>query len=137
MRILTREQARSLDTLAMNAHGISGETLMGNAGDKIATHVQSTLEGFHSPKIGIICGKGNNGGDGFTAGHLLHERGFNVTIYALMTKSDVIGDSLVYHDKCVGDDVPIIYSTVLPKICLLYTSPSPRDGLLSRMPSSA
>ena len=96
MRILTREQARSLDTLAMNVHGISGETLMGNAGDKIATRVQSTLEGFHSPKIGIICGKGNNGGDGFAAGHLLHERGFNVTIYALMTKSDVIGDSLVY-----------------------------------------
>ena len=67
MRILTREQARSLDTLAMNVHGISGETLMGNAGDKIATRVQSTLEGFHSPKIGIICGKGNNGGDGFAA----------------------------------------------------------------------
>ncbi len=59
MRILTREQARSLDTLAMNVHGISGETLMGNAGDKIATRVQSTLEGIHLPKIGIICGKGN------------------------------------------------------------------------------
>lgn len=116
MRILTREQARSLDTLAMNVHGISGETLMGNAGDKIATRVQSTLEGFHSPEIGIICGKGNNGGDGFAAGHLLHERGFNVTIYALMTKNDVIGDSLVYHDKCVGDDIPILYSTALPKI---------------------
>jgi NAD(P)H-hydrate epimerase len=33
-----------------------------------------------------------------------------------MTKNDVIGDSLVYHDKCVGDDIPILYSTALPKI---------------------
>ena len=32
---------------------------------------------------------------------------------------------------------PIIFGTVVVGICLLYTSPSPRDGLLSRMPSSA
>src|SRR5664279_4451513 len=34
-------------------------------------------------------------------------------------------------------DLPIIFISAKEKTCLLYTSPSPRDGLLSRMPSSA
>ena len=50
----------------------------------------------------------------------------------------------VYHDSFknvianlsgIGD--PIVLSAHLDTVCLLYTSPSPRDGLLSRMPSSA
>ena len=41
-------------------------------------------------------------------------------------------------DSCeIYTDVDGVYSSDPNKICLLYTSPSPRDGLLSRMPSSA
>ena len=47
-------------------------------------------------------------------------------------------------EKYLNEVVPALteqfnYSSVMavPKVCLLYTSPSPRDGLLSRMPSSA
>ena len=39
---------------------------------------------------------------------------------------------MLYNKKSV-----VVYDTGLGKTCLLYTSPSPRDGLLSRMPSSA
>ena len=99
MRVLTRDQAQSLDQLSMYVHGISGEILMGNAGEKIDSHVYSILSDIHSPYIGIICGKGNNGGDGFAAGHLFHNRGFKITIYALMEKSEVVDDSKIFHDN--------------------------------------
>ena len=68
MRVITREQAQNLDRMAMGDYGISGEALMGNAGLKMAEFIRLNLVDIHSPKIGIVCGKGNNGGDGFAAG---------------------------------------------------------------------
>ena len=116
MRVLTRDQAQSLDQLSMDVHGISGEILMGNAGEKIDSHVYSILSDIHSPYIGIICGKGNNGGDGFAAGHLLHNRGFKITIYALMEKSEVVDESKIFHDKCIENGVSILYSKTPPRL---------------------
>ena len=43
---------------------------------------------------------------------------------------------LILKDNVIDESIEII-NWVLTKACLLYTSPSPRDGLLSRMPSSA
>ena len=45
------------------------------------------------------------------------------------------GEATVYHSRLQIDDLQLQGSTI--STCLLYTSPSPRDGLLSRMPSSA
>ena len=59
---------------------------------------------------------------------------------------DFVGDQSTFSEKIIAlpvDAMPIVASSALdrealtPHICLLYTSPSPRDGLLSRMPSSA
>ena len=57
---------------------------------------------------------------------------------------DEVFASLEKHNKWFEDSIPLIASENIPSpavreaiICLLYTSPSPRDGLLSRMPSSA
>ena len=44
--------------------------------------------------------------------------------------------SLALRDSIAGANIPTI-EVHISNICLLYTSPSPRDGLLSRMPSSA
>ena len=65
MRLLTREQARELDSLTMDELEISGQILMGNAGKQIASTVKTMVGEIHEPRILIICGKGNNGGDGF------------------------------------------------------------------------
>ncbi|MBT5996274.1 MAG: bifunctional ADP-dependent NAD(P)H-hydrate dehydratase/NAD(P)H-hydrate epimerase, partial [Candidatus Marinimicrobia bacterium] len=96
MRVITREQAQNLDRMAMGDYGISGEALMGNAGLKLAEFIRLNLVDIHSPKIGIVCGKGNNGGDGFAAGELLHLWGFNVKIYAMVEKNAIDGDALIY-----------------------------------------
>ena len=81
MRLITKEQARKLDQIAIDDYKILGTTLMQNAGKNIAIFVQSELIKTHNPKIGIVCGKGNNGGDGFAAGSILKDQGFRVSIY--------------------------------------------------------
>ena len=59
MILLTKEQANSLDKVAINKHNILGTTLMENAGQGIAKFIESTLISDDSAQIGIICGKGS------------------------------------------------------------------------------
>jgi NAD(P)H-hydrate epimerase len=65
MRIITAVQASELDQKSMEDYGISGIDLMGAAGKEIAENVKTIVAEIHDPRIIIICGKGNNGGDGF------------------------------------------------------------------------
>ena len=115
MRVLSQQQAQELDKIAMMEYDISGEKLMGNAGEKIANFVQTKLINIHSPKIGIVCGKGHNGGDGFAAGSILKESGYDVVIYSLIEKNDITGDSLVFHNSCLDQEILIYYSAEVPE----------------------
>ena len=114
MRVITREQSQNLDRMAMGDYGISGEDLMGNAGLKLAEFIRLNLVDIHSPKVGIVCGKGNNGGDGFAAGERLHLWGFNVTIYAMVENNAIDGDALIYSDRCQKNGLQIRFNNQLP-----------------------
>ena len=83
MRLLTKEQANRLDKVAIDDYGILGVTLMKNAGQGLANFVQSKLIKKDNAKIGVICGKGNNGGDGFAAASFLKDMDFNISIYSI------------------------------------------------------
>ena len=53
---------------------------------------------------------------------------------------DIIGSSITYKPQDTSNKLNYFYNTYIigdPSSCLLYTSPSPRDGCRSRMPSSA
>ena len=114
MRVLTGKQAKQLDRLAMENHGISGEILMGNGGQKLAEFIRSNLMDIHNPNIGIVCGKGNNGGDGFAAGHILNKWGFRITIYSLVHHDEITGDAKIFSDQCEKHGLSIIYNTDIP-----------------------
>jgi len=81
MRYVTREEMREIDRLATERFGIPPETLMENAGRAVAEVVAERA----SPACPVVavCGRGNNGGDGFVAARLLAERGFEVEVLAL------------------------------------------------------
>ena len=64
MRLLTSRQARELDHISMVDMGISGQSLMGNAGKCISNRARTLMADIKNPLILILCGKGNNGGDG-------------------------------------------------------------------------
>jgi NAD(P)H-hydrate epimerase len=86
MRHVTREEMREIDRLAVERHGIPVETLMENAGRAVADVVCERI----SPAcpVVVLCGKGNNGGDGFVAARLLADRGFEVDVLATEREYD-------------------------------------------------
>ena len=65
----------------------------------------------------------------------LQEENQNFKNAGIQTHTESLKDSLAYITKDLNIDV--VNPSADPKICLLYTSPSPRDQLTSRMPSSA
>ncbi|MBI3871887.1 MAG: hypothetical protein HY304_02285, partial [candidate division Zixibacteria bacterium] len=65
-RIVSVEQMRAIDQRAIERMGIPGLTMMENAGRGMAERIREGILGGHcrDMKIAIVCGRGNNGGDG-------------------------------------------------------------------------
>jgi NAD(P)H-hydrate epimerase len=78
---LTVSQIRKIETRAIQTIGIPSLVLMDNAGRSVAKSVVKYLKKKKHPKVLIVCGCGNNGGDGLAAARLLWKRGFDVKIF--------------------------------------------------------
>ncbi len=78
---LTSEQAREADDNTMNS-GVSSETLMLRAGRAIADEVRGAFLRLKAKSVLIVCGTGNNGGDGYVAARELINDGISVCVYA-------------------------------------------------------
>jgi NAD(P)H-hydrate epimerase len=92
MKIVTSAEMREIDRATSERFGVSSLTLMENAGTAVADFVMRRYFGAES--VGIICGKGNNGGDGFVAARKLHEAGMQVSILLLADPNELKGDAL-------------------------------------------
>src|SRR5438477_10157393 len=75
MRILTPEQLREVDRLSTEKYGIPSLILMENAGMRVAEVLAHEFEDLDQLTIAILCGKGNNGGDGFVVARQLIQKG--------------------------------------------------------------
>lgn len=73
MKVLTAAQMREVDRRTIDA-GISGLTLMENAGSRVVDSMAEMFAPLHEQQIVVLCGKGNNGGDGFVVARQLHTR---------------------------------------------------------------
>ena len=83
MILVTAGEMQEMDRQTIETHGIPGLELMEKAG-RGATRVLLDQFGDHlKAGVGIICGKGNNGGDGFVIARCLAEKGIDVTVYLL------------------------------------------------------
>ena len=77
LELLTADEMARADTLAI-AGGVAGATLMENAGRAVADEVAKRFPDQES--VVVLCGPGNNGGDGFVAARHLLERGYRVRL---------------------------------------------------------
>jgi NAD(P)H-hydrate epimerase len=77
---LSREQVRKIDRLALERYQMPGVILMENAARAVVDVAVEMLGGQCTGDILIVCGGGNNGGDGLAAARHLHNRGANVSI---------------------------------------------------------
>jgi NAD(P)H-hydrate epimerase len=87
--VLTADEMKKADAAAIAA-GIPGITLMQQAGSAVATIVKEHIE--PCPVL-VLCGPGNNGGDGFIAAARLKKAGWNVRLACLAKKSALKGDA--------------------------------------------
>ncbi|HET9839294.1 MAG TPA: NAD(P)H-hydrate epimerase, partial [Candidatus Angelobacter sp.] len=80
MKIVTAEEMRAIDRATTEKHGVASLTLMENAGTAVA---EFALKHFEFNSVCAVCGRGNNGGDGFVAARKLHEAGKKVSVIVL------------------------------------------------------
>jgi NAD(P)H-hydrate epimerase len=105
-RIFTREQVREVDRLAIERYGIPGLVLMENASRGLAKYALSMLP--EGGRALIICGGGNNGGDGLAAARHLHNAGEQVAIVLLRPYDSYTGDARTNLDICRAMDLFMI-----------------------------
>jgi len=86
---LTRTQLQAIDRIATDKYGIPSLILMENAGRAVAEETIKLLKHKKNPRVTVICGKGNNGGDGFVTARHLHNKKYKVTILYLGNINDV------------------------------------------------
>ena len=80
MRILTNEEVRQAEREAVSRPDVSTLVLMQRAGYAVA---QFCIAHFKFTSVCVVCGKGNNGGDGLVAAEALHQAGADVSVIIL------------------------------------------------------
>ncbi|QYO65279.1 NAD(P)H-hydrate epimerase [Leptolyngbya sp. 7M] len=93
-KVLTAAQIREVDRLTTERYGIPSIILMENAAHAVARVITEKLGGSVKGKsILILCGKGNNGGDGFALSRILWNQGADVTVCMMFPDDEVSGDA--------------------------------------------
>ncbi|MFO0947512.1 MAG: NAD(P)H-hydrate epimerase [Planctomycetota bacterium] len=100
---LSRDEVRDYDRIAIE-RGIPGPVLMENAAGG-ASRLLLNL-GAHGP-VAIVCGKGNNAGDGFVMARLLHGHGLRVAVEMVGEPSELAGDAATAFAPLKSLGIPI------------------------------
>jgi len=93
MRVLNAAQMREADRQTIDDIGIPSIVLMENAGRQTVAAMESVYADLHERKVAVLCGRGNNGGDGFVVARTLAQRGVDASVYLMGCVADVRGDA--------------------------------------------
>src|SRR5258706_15753386 len=77
MRILNAAQMREADRFTIEEIGIPSLVLMENAGRQVVAAIEAAYEARLNGRVAVLCGRGNNGGDGFVVARTLLQRGID------------------------------------------------------------
>lgn len=94
------EGMRAVDRWAIETQGVPSLELMEAAGTAVAEAVASLAP---QGPVRVVCGKGNNGGDGFVAARVLAAMGFEVEVLLLWPGEELRGDAAVNFERFGGD----------------------------------
>ncbi|HUI43931.1 MAG TPA: NAD(P)H-hydrate dehydratase [Terriglobia bacterium] len=112
MKILTASEMQRIDRLSSERYGVPSLTLMENAGRRIAEFLAERYTPLEQHRIAILCGRGNNGGDGFVVARLLREQGLKPRVLLLGDPAGVRGDAAVNLDRLQASGRPEVVTTL-------------------------
>src|SRR5215831_1020792 len=95
MRVLNSAQMRDADRRTIEDIGIPSLVLMENAGRQAVAAMEAIYGDLAERHVGVLCGRGNNGGDGFVIARTLVQRGVDVSVFLIGSVADVRGDARV------------------------------------------
>jgi ADP-dependent NAD(P)H-hydrate dehydratase / NAD(P)H-hydrate epimerase len=93
MRVLNTQQMREADRQTIDDVGIPSIVLMENAGRQAVAAMEAAFDDLQTSKVGVLCGRGNNGGDGFVVARTLAQRGIEAIVFLLGSVAEVRGDA--------------------------------------------
>jgi len=104
MKVVTNAQMREIDELTQQQFQISEQELMEEAGKAVARVVG---ERYSPQRVVVLCGKGNNAGDGYVVSRYLRSQGIDVTVLAVAQPEDLRGAAHVAFRQAKEVGVPI------------------------------
>lgn len=84
---------RDMDRRTIADYGVPGQVLMERAGSGAAWVASSMLAGVAQARVVVVCGRGNNGGDGFVVARLLGQLGHAVSVFSCVEPATIVGDA--------------------------------------------
>jgi ADP-dependent NAD(P)H-hydrate dehydratase / NAD(P)H-hydrate epimerase len=128
MNILTAEEMGAVDRRTAEEFGVPLESLMECAGSAVATFCLGQY-GSQSRTV-VLCGKGNNGGDGFVAARRLAQAGWLVRVVLLGRMEDVKGEAAIALQRLRGEASAVIVDEALDEAGLKACAPVLEDAEL-------
>ncbi|MFA6448149.1 MAG: NAD(P)H-hydrate dehydratase [bacterium] len=111
MKLLTSSQMRGLDRKAIEEYGIPGIALMENASRGAFETIDALAGPLEGKKALVVCGKGNNGGDGFAVARYLLNAGAKMEIVSAAQLREIGGDAATNLNICKKLKIPITVAT--------------------------
>lgn len=105
--VLDRAAARRIDSLAVERYALPTILLMENAARHTADVALELLEDIDTPRVVVLCGSGNNGGDGLAAARHLHNAGARVSILITAPDTRFKGDAAAHLAVARRMNLPI------------------------------
>src|SRR5207249_12156726 len=94
MKIVTAAQMQALDRRTITEARIPGLTLMSRAGASVVAAMERVFAPLSGKAVAVVCGKGNNGGDGFVVARLLRQRRALPRALLMSLSSDLSGSTM-------------------------------------------
>jgi hydroxyethylthiazole kinase-like uncharacterized protein yjeF len=105
MRLVGSAEMRAIDRAAIEAFGVPSLALMDRAGRAVAEAVRSLCA--PGGRIVVVCGGGNNGGDGYVAARVLRAEGWDARVVSIVPAARLSGDARVTREEAERAGVPI------------------------------
>ena len=105
MTVLTAAESREADRLTIEENGVPSLALMENAAHRVDETLVAEFDPLTAKYVVILCGKGNNGGDGLALARLLIGKVSRLYVVLACDPAELKGDAKVNYDRLVSDGV--------------------------------